>query len=263
MSKQCQDSCVGHVMACTLASHADSFSMDEMMNIASQLEKERQKTEKVAEQVINNFKNKLASGGITREELSESEAQSDIPTDPAEKQSALDQTVMCSVACCCHKNPSQGKADQDLYQACMHGVFATADAALNYKSRYKSEISYDMKTNSTPIPLMHRDPNNPYTTEPSRNWMRRAKTIIGYRPRSGHIRRPDLVIVKDPSLPPEADNIERVIEYKFGSDPRNLNQNKAYRKIAGKRKKYSIFRIGKKPQGSEKTCNCKNPAQIV
>ncbi len=250
-------------MSCTIVSSLESFTGNEMVGIAARMNEEIQKAQKRAEEVIKDFKNKLASGEVTREELANSETQSDIPIDPAQKQAALDQSVICSVACCCNQYPNQGSADQNLYQACVHGVYATADAALNYKSRYKSEVSFDMKSHRVPIPLMHRDRNNPNSTEPSHNWMGRAKTIKGYRPRRGHIRRPDLIIVKDPSVPPHPSNIEKVVEYKFGNDARNFRQDKAYRRIAGKRDKYSIFRIGKSPQATEKTCNCKNPGQIV
>jgi len=47
------------------------------------------------------------------------------------------------------------------------------------------------------------------------------------------IRRPDVVIVKDPSKPPTQDNIKQVVEMKFPPDQRNENQAKAYGKIAG------------------------------
>ncbi|WP_460103846.1 VRR-NUC domain-containing protein, partial [Sessilibacter sp. MAH4] len=156
-------------------------------------------------------------------------------------------------------------SDQNLYQACVHGVFATADAALNYKSRYKSEVSFDMgmETDSIPRPLMHRDPNNPDCTEPSHNWMARIKEVDGYKPGEGYIRRPDLTIVKNPAKPPSVDNIERVIEYKFRNDSRSADQDDDYKDIAGGPENYSIYRIGGKPKKDEQICNCKNPGQIL
>ncbi|WP_460104607.1 VRR-NUC domain-containing protein, partial [Sessilibacter sp. MAH4] len=156
-------------------------------------------------------------------------------------------------------------SDQNLYQACVHGVFATADAALNYKSRYKSEISFDMgmETDGIPRPLMHRDPNNLDCTEPSYNWMARIKEVEGYQPGEGYIRRPDLTIVKNPAKQPTTDNIERVIEYKFRNDARSADQDRDYRKIAGGRNSYAIYRIGGKPEKDEQVCNCKNPNQIL
>ncbi len=252
-------------MSCTLVSSLESFTGKEMVGIAARMNEEIQKAQKRAEEVIRDFKNKLASGEVTREELANSEAQSKIPADSAQKQAALDQSVICSVACCCNQYPSQGSADQNLYQACVHGVYATADAAMNYKSRYKPEVSFDMglASDGIPRPLMHRDPNNPDSTEPSHNWMARINEVEAYKPGEGYIRRPDLIIVKNPAKPPTTDNIEKVVEYKFGSDVRSPMQDIAYRRIAGGRKNYSIFRIGGKPQKTEQACNCKNPGQIL
>ncbi len=265
MSQECQDSCVGHIMSCTLVSSLESFTGNEMVGIAARMNEEIQKAQKRAEEVIKDFKNKLASGEVTREELANNEAQSDIPTDPAQKQAALDQSVICSVACCCNQYPSQGAADQNLYQACVHGVYATADAAMNYKSRYKPEVSFDMgmETDGIPKPFMHRDPNNPDCTEPSHNWMARIKEVEGYKPGKGYIRRPDLTIVKNPAKPPTVDNIEKVIEYKFKGDHRDKNQDRAYEEIAGEPENYAIYRIGGKPEKGEQVCNCKNPGQIL
>jgi hypothetical protein len=236
-----------------------------MVGIAARMSEEIQKAQKHAEEVIADFKNKLASGETTREELANSEAQSEIPIDSTQKQAALDQSVMCSVACCCSQYPNKGSSDQNLYQACVHGVYATADAAMNYKSRYKSEVSFDMgmETDGIPRPLMHRDANNPDCTEPSYNWMARIKEVEGYQPGEGYIRRPDLIIVKNPAKPPTVDNIEKVIDYKFKEDRRDTRQDEAYEEIAGGRKNYAIYRIGRQPQDRETACNCKNPGQII
>ncbi len=252
-------------MSCTLVSSLESFTGNEMVGIAARMNEEIQKAQKRAEEVIRDFKNKLASGEVTREELATREAQSEIPADPAQKQAALDQSVICSVACCCNQYPGQGSVDQNLYQACVHGVYATADAAMNYKSRYKPEVSFDMgmETDGIPKPFMHRDPNNPDSTEPSHNWMARIKEVEGYQPGEGYIRRPDLTIVKNPAKPPTADNIEKVIEYKFRNDARSADQDDAYEEIAGGRMNYAIYRIGGQPQDRETACNCKNPGQII
>ncbi len=90
----------------------------------------------------------------------------------------------------------------------------------------------------------------------------RIKEVEGYQPGAGYIRRPDLTIVKNPAKPPTADNIEKVVEYKFKGDRRDKKQDKSYRRIAGGRRNYSIYRIGGKPEKDEKVCNCKNPGQI-
>jgi hypothetical protein len=69
--------------------------------------------------------------------------------------------------------------------------------------------------------------------------------------------------VKNPAKPPTVDNIEKVIDYKFKGDARSADQDEAYENIAGSRKNYSIYRIGGKLQNREKSCNCKNPGQII
>jgi hypothetical protein len=140
-------------------------------------------------------------------------------------------------------------------QGCMEEAFKNSDKLLDYNSRYKAEISYDM-TQRPPSPFMHRE-NGQDTTEPSQYWQGRAKQEIeNYRRGRGMVRRPDLVIVDDPCLPPSQDNIERVLEFKFRGDKRDREQDKAYERIAGNPNKYSIFRIGAKPQKGEQGCDC-------
>ena len=53
----------------------------------------------------------------------------------------------------------------------------------------------------------------------------------------GMVRRPDVVIVKDPSKPPTQDNIKQVVEIKFPPDTMDVKQDEAYRRIAGDRTK--------------------------
>ncbi|MGI9283269.1 MAG: hypothetical protein ACR2PX_27065, partial [Endozoicomonas sp.] len=85
--------------------------------------------------------------------------------------------------------------------------------------------------------------------------------VDGYRPGRGDIRRPDLVIVADSSKPPSKDNIDQVVEFKFGQDKRDPFQDSAYENIAGKRNKYSIYRVGGPRKDREQGCNCQNPIQ--
>ncbi|WP_147402598.1 VRR-NUC domain-containing protein, partial [Pseudomonas aeruginosa] len=58
-----------------------------------------------------------------------------------------------------------------------------------------------------------------------------------FKPGRGMIRRPDVVIVKDPIKPPTQDNIKQVVEMKFPPDPPDSKQVKAYEKIAGDERK--------------------------
>lgn len=173
--------------------------------------------------------------------------------DPASRK-AIDDALICKVACCCLNNPLVGGTNQDLMQGCMEEAFKNADKLLGYNSRYKAEISYDMSP-TPPSPLMHRE-NGQDTTEPSRYWQGRAKEIENYVKGRGMVRRPDLVIVDDPCQLPNQDNIERVVEFKFRNDQRDDKQDAAYIDIAGNPNKYSIFRIGAKPKKDEQGCDC-------
>lgn len=58
-----------------------------------------------------------------------------------------------------------------------------------------------------------------------------------FRPGRGMIRRPDVVIVKDPNRPPTQDNIKQVVEMKFPPDPPDSRQVQAYERIAGDERK--------------------------
>ena len=122
-------------------------------------------------------------------------------------------------------------------------------------------------TKIPPAPFMHRtrDANGKAvpgsdTTQPSTYPHGRAKKDIGprYAARDNHgqfkVRRPDVVVVKDPRLPPVKDNIEMLVEMKFEQDSgskANVNdQVEDYETIAGKGKVF-VF------TGKEKPCLCK------
>lgn len=170
----------------------------------------------------------------------------------------LDKKVLCNVFCCCLKFPNVGAdSEYDLHQSCVHDTLATADASMNWKSRYKAEISYAMRSKKggpkAPYPLMHRAKvkgQTVDTTQPSEYWQGRTEEIPGYTPGSGDVRRPDVVIVRDPSKPPTTDNIDRIVEMKFPGDPTDREQLAAYGRIAGSR--------GKVVQYDEDECGCKD-----
>lgn len=161
--------------------------------------------------------------------------------------------------CCCQKSPGVGVAGQYLMQSCADSVFTSADEALGWKSRYKSEISYVMSPPSSPgvpAPLMSQTSGIP--TKPTDYWQGRAREQLGdgWIPGTGMVRRPDLTIVDDPCKPPVPGNIERVVELKFGGDANDQGQNKAYEQIAGGQGNYSVMRSGGKVQGGEQQCDC-------
>lgn len=162
------------------------------------------------------------------------------PTPDPAMQAALDNAdreLLCAIFCCCDKNPGLSQSDsgkeRNQYQACVHQTLRLADEQMGFKGRYKSEVSYVI---STKQPVMVQG------TEPDDNF----PAINAAHP--GDIRRPDVVIVKNPSQPPTTDNIERIIEMKFKRDRVDPS---AYRKdvqLAG----------GKAAVYDASTCNCEN-----
>lgn len=174
-------------------------------------------------------------------------------TDRARKQ--VDEKILCELFCCCLG--TGGK------QSCVEDALNTADKETGYKSRYKTEVSYNMQFNP-PRPMMEKDTQGELTTQPiSRgnyqhlnnradieydSTLRRPAGQGGYR-----YRRPDIVVVKDPTKPPFKSNISQVIEMKFPGDALSEGQERDYTKIGGATK-FKVYRkddpckCGDKPQ---------------
>ena len=149
-----------------------------------------------------------------------------------------DKDVLCMAICECKAVPDIGKDGQSLRQVCVSKMLNKRDTLAGYQSEHKAEVNYDM-TKNPPAPIMdyeiktmaHRwapgwikkhwdsDPSHPL-------WM----------PGEGMIRRPDVVIVKDPSRPPTQDNIKQVVEIKFDGDPWGARQAEDYETISGEDK---------------------------
>lgn len=146
---------------------------------------------------------------------------------------AIDNKAMCQVMCCCKTQPQR--------QNCVRETLDAADALLGGQSRYKAEISYNMRTaDGVPTPFMHRV-NGQDTTVRSERWQTRAQQEIpGYRSNAGHVRRPDVVIVNDPTRPPTQDNIAQVVEMKFAGDVEQPGQYAAYEDIAGSATRFRV-----------------------
>lgn len=171
----------------------------------------------------------------------------------------IDDKLVCMVMCCCDQQPNTGgtqDSPMDLKQSCASGALQAADALLGWRSRYKPEVSFDM-TASPPRPFMHRDATGADTTRRSEYWLGRAKSEIeNYTRGRGMVRRPDMTIVRDPCLPPTADNIERIVEMKFGGDSRDPYQDAAYESISRSEENYQVFRVGGPLQKGEQGCDC-------
>lgn len=156
---------------------------------------------------------------------------------------AIDDKAMCQVMCCCKNALSKFR------QVCVQKTLDEADDLLIGTSRYKAEISYNMLDADGPSPFMHRDETGSDTTRRSHRWQTRAeREIDGYQPGEGHVRRPDVIIVKDPLRPPYTDNIRRVVEMKFGSDVEGPGQYDAYEEIARGPENFDVI--------EESDCDC-------
>ena len=157
--------------------------------------------------------------------------------------------MLCAALCQCDKQPQIGKDGQQLKQICVAKTLKEVDKQLEYKSPYKQEINYDM-TKSPPEPIMDKDvPTKGHDWLPG--WIEKHWPSKPYTPGAGLIRRPDVVIVKDPSLPPTQDNIKQIVEMKFPPDELKPEQKRDYATIAGSDKGL------KKLQPSD--CNCDQP----
>ncbi len=136
--------------------------------------------------------------------------------------------IICKLICACNEAPTIGAEGAKLKQLCVSTGLKALDDAANNKTTIKPEINYDM-TKSPPAPLMSR-------TNPTRGTdylPGRIGDIPGFKPNTGMIRRPDVVVVNNPNLPPTQDNLKGVFEIKFPPDKWSDGQKRDYEKIAG------------------------------
>lgn len=163
-----------------------------------------------------------------------------------------DKDVLCMAVCECKAVPDIGKKGQSLRQVCVSKMLNKRDFLAGYQSEHKAEINYDM-TKNPPAPIMDYDTKT-MAHRWAPGWIKKHwdedPTHPMWLPGEGYVRRPDVVIVKDPSLPPTQDNIRQVVEIKFDGDPWGEGQELDYRKIAGK---------GKLAELTPKKCSCDDP----
>jgi hypothetical protein len=164
-----------------------------------------------------------------------------------------DKAVLCSTMCQCQKQPNIGTDGRSLKQECVAGRLKTYDSALSHTSPYKAEFTYDM-TKRPPEPFLDKE----VPTKARTLWPGWTKTLWSkdparppYKPGMGYTRRPDVVIVKDPTRPPTQDNIKQVVEMKFPDDPFRPGQLEDYGTIAGDPKKMVSLEL--------KNCDCDRP----
>ena len=124
----------------------------------------------------------------------------------------LDRRALCELFCCCMTG--------GLGQRCVAGVVMQADGFEGYRGYYKQEVPY---LNRAPV-------------------MSRNEPVRPTRSRPAGSRIPDVVVVKNPRLPPVLNNVQRVYEMKFPGDkfssefgPDGMNQFQAYQEIFGEK----------------------------
>ncbi|MBU9413712.1 nuclease [Burkholderia multivorans] len=125
---------------------------------------------------------------------------------------------------------------------------ATSRVMTGKPTEYLPEVAYDMrpKPPAPPVPIMEDD--DPLTPVGGLlNWIQEKwpGKLGGYikAKKTGldQIRRPDVVIVNDPSRPPVQSNIKAVVEMKF-EDSFGYGQEISYKRIAGDDSKFVSLR---------------------
>ena len=152
--------------------------------------------------------------------------------------------IVCKIICQCDKTPGKGAAGAELKQACVSAALQALDDAAGNKTTIKPEINYNM-TKKPPAPIMSK--SNPLRG--TGYLPHHTAQIPGFIPGTGMVRRPDVVLTKNPLLPPTQDNLKGVFEIKFPPDAWGKGQKKAYEKIAGPNADVTEL--------SPKKCNCK------
>ena len=167
---------------------------------------------------------------------------------------AADKRMLCAVFCCCAQNPIPSASERNGYDTCAHRTLLAAESAMGNDSRFKPQVSYNMRTNP-PTPLMEKNWHGGLDTE-SISWtpggIQHIKNRIGLDGipyQSGNARRPDVTIVRDPNSPPTQDNISRIVDFKFGNDTFSKQQLRDYTRIGR----------GIPPlELDDQTCDCSN-----
>ncbi|WP_233827683.1 nuclease [Paraburkholderia sp. ZP32-5] len=157
-----------------------------------------------------------------------------------------DKAFLCRVMCNCGKVGVWTRGGGRLQrQRCVEQRIdaenARSIAETGQKTVYVPEVNYIMTT-VPPSPIMSADdplkPHDDLLGYIYNNWPGKMKGYLeGKKTGLDQTRRPDVVIVQDPSQPPEQSNIRAVIEMKF-DDELTRGQAADYIKIAGDEAKY-------------------------
>lgn len=136
----------------------------------------------------------------------------------------------------------------EMRQLVMSGLIRLDEYRHDYRFDYKAEVSFDMLS-EPPRPFLsssggQQDPDRRHTLSPFPQGLT-----------AGLLRRPDVIIVKDPNVrwPGRAgpdhegvmhrDNLERVVEVKFPGDELKALQRFSYERIAGGAQRFSVLQV--------------------
>jgi VRR-NUC domain len=193
----------------------------------------------------------LATGGMSREGTTTVVKINRPNVDPVDKK------VLCSAICKCKDTPGKGADGRSLKQSCVSGRLKGLDELLRHRSIYKPEVNYDM-TKQPPVPIMDSDvetKGHDWLPGWIKKWWdmpdAQGDQRPPFQPGEGMVRRPDVVIVNDPTTPPTQDNIKQVVEIKFPPDKRDARQDAAYSQIAGSDAKLVVM--------GPDDCDCDQP----
>lgn len=158
----------------------------------------------------------------------------------ADHLSPKDREVLCQTFCKCKAIGLATPSGRVLRQRCVEQRLDTVNAVSKIETgsptEYRPEQPYDMTTDP-PSPIMdYDDPMEPHSSV--REWIRNVWPSKGTTYRSGDVRRPDVVIVNDPTQPPVQSNLRNVVEMKFPGDRYRPDQEDDYIEIAGAHAKF-------------------------
>ncbi|AIV86593.1 gp30 [Burkholderia pseudomallei] len=159
----------------------------------------------------------------------------------AARLSPKDREVLCHTFCECRRIGIATKAGTIQRQRCVQMRLGLPNEVSKMQTgvptEYRPEQPYDMTT-QPPEPIMdYDDPLEPHSS--IRQWIKDVWPDKGKKYQKGDVRRPDVVIVNDPSKPPVQSNIKTVVEMKFPGDSYGPDQEDDYIEIAGSPSKFA------------------------
>jgi len=156
--------------------------------------------------------------------------------------SKKDRMVLCQVLCKCKKIGVATRNGRIQRQRCVQQRLDFANEISQMETgaptEYKPEQTYNMKA-VPPEPVTDPDdllrPHSDIRQWINDYWPGGRKK---YKAGQGNLRRPDVVVVNDPTQPPVQANIKMVVEYKFPPDDFSRDQRQDYIEIAGSQSKF-------------------------